>query len=235
MNFWAHECMLSFQVVLLSTDISMAATFYVRPPANFVIPDQSPSMPLATPHLMSHATDQNMSNTRRSSNSTRLVGSFFSSLPISLPPSLLSTPTVLNHYVVIMYYMRFPTYKWLANRSITPSNTTTYSLTDMQAALTAAHGTYKSPFAPSPAPTNRKTGATPYIGCSGPRYNETAAGKGSSDSGRTVVDEMWYYMWVNGRPQDGKAVPVNATAPNTSCAKASGALNYYLRTPSSLQ
>jgi len=39
-----------------------------------------------------------------------------------------------------MYYMRLPTYDWLAKRGITPSNTTTYTLSDMQAALTAGHG-----------------------------------------------------------------------------------------------
>jgi hypothetical protein len=40
----------------------------------------------------------------------------------------------------IMYYMRLPTYEWLAKSGITPSNTTTYTLSDMQAALTDGHG-----------------------------------------------------------------------------------------------
>jgi ribonuclease T2 len=40
----------------------------------------------------------------------------------------------------IMYYMRLPTHVWLANKGITPSNTTTYALSDMQAALTAGFG-----------------------------------------------------------------------------------------------
>jgi hypothetical protein len=39
-----------------------------------------------------------------------------------------------------MYYMRLPTYDWLAKSGITPSNTTTYTLSDMQAALTDGHG-----------------------------------------------------------------------------------------------
>jgi ribonuclease T2 len=39
-----------------------------------------------------------------------------------------------------MYYMRLPTYEWLAKSGITPSNTTTYTLSDMQAALTDGNG-----------------------------------------------------------------------------------------------
>jgi len=119
----------------------------------------------------------------------------------------------------IKYYMRFPTAKWLEMVDITPSNSTTYSLADIQGQLATMHG------------------ATPYIGCTGPRYNTTEQGKAenSTDNGRTVVDEVWYYMHVYGRPQDGNAVPVNATSPNTSCAKARGALNYYEMTPSSIQ
>jgi ribonuclease T2 len=40
----------------------------------------------------------------------------------------------------IMYYMRLPTYVWLAKKGITPSNSTTYTLSNMQAALTDAYG-----------------------------------------------------------------------------------------------
>lgn len=98
-----------------------------------------------------------------------------------------------------------------------PRNSTTYKLGDMQAALASG------------------LGAVPYIGCSGPKYNTTAAGAGSLDNGRTVVDEVWYYQHVYGRPQEGNSVPVNATSPVTSCAKSANAINYCLRTPSSLQ
>ncbi|EXJ88965.1 hypothetical protein A1O3_02029 [Capronia epimyces CBS 606.96] len=118
---------------------------------------------------------------------------------------------------VIKYYKRLPTWEWLHEAAIVPSNSTTYTLSDFQAALT------------------KRYGATPYIGCSGPRYNATEAGKGSTDNGRTVVSEVWYYSHVVGRPQDGNSIPVNATSPNTSCAKAKGALNYYEVTPGSIQ
>ncbi|KAG9779101.1 ribonuclease T2, partial [Aureobasidium melanogenum] len=117
----------------------------------------------------------------------------------------------------IKYYNRLPTWEWLNEAKIVPSNSTTYTLSDLQAALT------------------QKYGATPYIGCSGPRYNTTEAGKDSSDNGRTVISEVWYYSHVIGRPQDGNSIPVNATGSNTSCAKAKGALHYYEMTPESVQ
>jgi len=79
----------------------------------------------------------------------------------------------------ILYYRRLPTWGWLAQAGIRPSNTTTYTLSTMQNVLSRAYG------------------ATPYIGCSGPRYNTTAAGKGSSDSGGTVISEVWYYLHVS--------------------------------------
>lgn len=133
-------------------------------------------------------------------------------------PEYVENEDVLDFFeTAVMYYKRFPTYDWLAEAGITPSNSTTYTLADLQNALASKHG------------------AIPYIGCSGARYNSTAAGANSGDGGRMVISEVWYYMHVLGRPQDGNAVPVNATSPITSCAKAEGALEYYLRTPSSLQ
>ena len=79
----------------------------------------------------------------------------------------------------IMYYLRVPTYKWLSLEGITPSNETRVSLEDVQGALTKGYG------------------ATPYLGCSGPRYNTTEDGEGSGDSGRTVISEVWYYSHVS--------------------------------------
>lgn len=111
-----------------------------------------------------------------------------------------------------MYYRRLPTWGFLANAGITPSNTTTYSLSAMQSALVKGYG------------------ALPYIGCSGPMYNETAAGKNSTDPGRTVVNEVWYYFHAYGRPQAGVWLPSNATGSVSSCAKAANALQYNLRT-----
>lgn len=74
----------------------------------------------------------------------------------------------------IAYYRTVPTHKWLAAAGIVPSNTTTYTLSDIQTALTDAFG------------------AVPYLACSGNAYNTTAAGQGSADSGKTALSEVWY-------------------------------------------
>lgn len=79
----------------------------------------------------------------------------------------------------ISYYLRLPTYKWLESAGITPSNSSQVSLGDFQGALTSAYG------------------ALPYVGCSGPRYNETSAGANSTDNGRTAISEVWYYQHVS--------------------------------------
>ncbi|EME82494.1 uncharacterized protein MYCFIDRAFT_189121 [Pseudocercospora fijiensis CIRAD86] len=96
----------------------------------------------------------------------------------------------------IGYYQKFSTWEWLAKHGITPSNSTGYSRVQLENALAAEHG------------------AVPYVGCSGPRYNDTAAGKAakSTDTGRTVLSEVWYYMHVFGRPQDHRYVPVDQTS-----------------------
>ncbi|KAF2152265.1 ribonuclease T2 [Myriangium duriaei CBS 260.36] len=121
------------------------------------------------------------------------------------------------YQTAITYYRRRPTYDWLAAAGIRPSNSTTYSLSDMQAALRKGYG------------------ALPYVGCTGPRYNSTEAGKGSTDNGRTIVDEMWYYLHIYGRPQDGHGVPIDATGSVSSCATTKGALTYPLRSAGSIR
>lgn len=115
-----------------------------------------------------------------------------------------------------MYNSRLNTYQWLADADVVPSNSTTYTITDFEEALSAEYG------------------ATPYVGCSGPRYNETAQGQGSLDNGRTQVSEMWYYFHVNGRPQEGHSVPLERSG-SSSCAKAEGALHYYERANGSVR
>jgi ribonuclease T2 len=60
--------------------------------------------------------------------------------------------------------------------------------------------------------------------------------KGSSDNEYTVVSEVWYYYHVYGRVQRGQGLSVNASINGgsvSSCAKATGALIYPLRTSSS--
>lgn len=55
---------------------------------------------------------------------------------------------VVNFFdTVTKAYLMFPTYKWLAAANITPSNSTTYDLSDIQNALQQA------------------SGAVPYLGC----------------------------------------------------------------------
>lgn len=119
---------------------------------------------------------------------------------------------------VVSYFETLPTWRWLACKGIHPSNSTAYSLADIQGALA------------------QKYGVLPYVGCSGPKYNTTEAGKGSLDNGGTVLSEMWYYMHVAGRPQDGRRVPVAADVNGgkaSNCAKAAGAVWYYERTAGS--
>jgi ribonuclease T2 len=76
------------------------------------------------------------------------------------------------------------------------------------------------------------SGATPYVGCDGPAFNETSAGKGSKDGGQTVLSEVWYFMHVNGRPQDKMPVPIDSTSAST-CATSENAVWYYERTQGS--
>ncbi|KAF2964271.1 hypothetical protein GQX73_g9287 [Xylaria multiplex] len=118
---------------------------------------------------------------------------------------------------VVAYYQDLPTWRWLAEGGIAPSNRTAYSVADIQGVLRA------------------RFGKTPYVGCGGPRFNETKAGEGSADNGFTVLAEMWYYYHARGRVQRVDGVPTDATGSTTSCAKAPGAVWYYERTPRSVR
>jgi ribonuclease T2 len=134
----------------------------------------------------------------------------------------------------IKYYQRFPTYKWLKAKDIVPSNSTTYSYTAIRDVLAKKHG------------------GVPFLGCSGPRFNATEAGKGSTDNGYTVLSEVWYYEHVStlfsllplsytprdsnthiqvyGRTQEGRTVSVDASPTYlTNCAMTKGAIHYYQR------
>lgn len=119
----------------------------------------------------------------------------------------------------IGYYKQLPTWAWLAKHDILPRNSSSglggYSLKDFEDALTQEYG------------------AVPYLGCSGPRFNETDAGRASNatDSGRTELDEVWYYMHVYGRPQDHRPVPVDRVGVS-GCTNATGGVQYYERTAS---
>ncbi|WPH03937.1 ribonuclease T2 [Acrodontium crateriforme] len=110
----------------------------------------------------------------------------------------------------IMYYLRLPTWGWLGAHGIYPSNSTTYTLSHMESAL------------------KQEYGALPYLGCTGPRYNETAAGKGSLDNGKTQFSEVWYNFHSYGRPQNGGTSRLDNGFPS-NCAKTTGAVHYYER------
>ena len=113
----------------------------------------------------------------------------------------------------IAYYRTLPSWGWLSAASIHPSNTTAYSLSSIQGALTQGFG------------------ELPFVGCGGPKYNETEAGRGSDDNGGTVLNEIWYYYHVYGASQRNQGVRVPAPESfRTTCAKAKDAIWYYERT-----
>lgn len=113
----------------------------------------------------------------------------------------------------IAYDRTLPTWGWLSAAAIWPSNTTSYSLGDIQDALSNGFG------------------EQPFVGCGGPKYNETEAGKGSDDNGGTVMNEVWYYYHVYGASQrtQGVRLPVLESY-TTTCAKATNAIWYHERT-----
>ncbi|ORY88401.1 ribonuclease T2 [Leucosporidium creatinivorum] len=87
---------------------------------------------------------------------------------------------------------QFPTFDILATRGIYPSNSTTTTLAEMNAAFLSS------------------TGAIPYFGCVA---DETGA--------KTVLTEVWVYNHVLGTPQFGQYSPVNTTYPST-CSNSTG-------------
>ncbi|ORY76635.1 ribonuclease T2-like protein [Protomyces lactucae-debilis] len=99
------------------------------------------------------------------------------------------------------YFTSHPTYEWLARAGITPSNTTTYSLSQIQAAIRNA------------------TGVNAFVGC-----NRNAA----MNNTRDVFSEMWYYGHVEGRVQDLDFVPVDSNKFGNSTCVSSG-ITYPLR------
>ncbi|GAW25106.1 putative ribonuclease T2 family protein [Rosellinia necatrix] len=125
---------------------------------------------------------------------------------------------------VAAFYERVPTHAFLARAGVVPSNGTAYSLARLQRALRAGPG-------------GRAGGRVPYLGCTGPRYNETEAGAGSRDDGFTVLAEVWYYYRVRGRVQRVDPVPVDPPAGGSlsNCATSPRAVWYYERTPGSVR
>ncbi|KAK0649088.1 ribonuclease T2-like protein [Cercophora newfieldiana] len=135
------------------------------------------------------------------------------------PENLTRHTDLLDFFTVSAdYFKTLPTWDWLAEGGIRPSNSTGYSLSQIQAVLKEKHG------------------GVPFIGCGGPRWNETEAGEGTKDAGKTVLNEVWYYFHVYGRVQGGKGEAVGADMNGgsvSSCSKADGAIWYYERTEGS--
>ncbi|KIJ54910.1 hypothetical protein M422DRAFT_73659 [Sphaerobolus stellatus SS14] len=107
----------------------------------------------------------------------------------------------------IRAYKMFPTGQFLASQGIVPSNTTTYTLTQLNNAIKA------------------HTGAIPYFGCSGANAPE--------GDGRTILTEVWYYNYVLGTTQTGTYKHIDTTF-GSSCTK-TGQISYLERTPSSIR
>src|ERR1700761_3818323 len=81
-------------------------------------------------------------------------------------PNYVKNQEVVEFYqTAIKYFLRLPTWGWLAEAGIKPSNSTSYTLSDVQSALTKGYG------------------KLPYLGCTGPAYNSTLAGAGTTDKG----------------------------------------------------
>ncbi|GAB0132726.1 hypothetical protein EsDP_00001154 [Epichloe bromicola] len=119
---------------------------------------------------------------------------------------------------VIRWQRRLPTFRWLADAGIRPSNNTAYAYADVQGALT------------------RGFGSSVFVGCGGPRFNETEAGRGSADNGRTELNEIWYYYHVRGTPRgaDGNKLDAGTAGGRlTTCAEAKEAVKYYERSEGS--
>jgi ribonuclease T2 len=83
---------------------------------------------------------------------------------------------VIDYFETSMnYFTLHPTYEWLSRAGITPSNTTTYSLTQIQAAIRNA------------------TGTNAFLGCNRNR---------AMNNTRNLLSEVWYYGYNRGRVQD---------------------------------
>ena len=116
----------------------------------------------------------------------------------------------------IRYYLSLPTFDWLAAEGITPSNKTSYSLDQISNAL------------------EKHYGAKPYIGCSGPEFKDTDAGKHSNDSGNTVLNEVWYFNHVYGPVRNANTSRIDSSS-HSRCSQSDKAIWYYERAPESVK
>ncbi|KAG6146409.1 hypothetical protein E4U28_000602 [Claviceps purpurea] len=149
--------------------------------------------------------------------------SLLSSMKKHWPPNSSPHDDLFTFFeTVLRWHRTLPTFQWLLDAGIQPSNTTSYTYAAIQAALAQTPDGQHHP----PA----------FIGCGGPRFNETLRGRGSLDNGRTELNEIWYYFHVRGRPQRGEGRRVHAGDAGgrlTTCAVAEGAVRYLERSEGS--
>ncbi|OCF39256.1 hypothetical protein I317_06925 [Kwoniella heveanensis CBS 569] len=113
-----------------------------------------------------------------------------------------STEAALIDYyeAAIKGFVQYPTYEWLEAEGVVPSNETSYDIAGIQKIL------------------EERSGAAPYVGCSGPN--------------KDILTEVWYNTHSLGRPQSGFLKPVDAIGRTTNCNTASGVW-YYTRSEGS--
>lgn len=104
----------------------------------------------------------------------------------------------------VRIFKTYPTYAWLSQAGIVPSNSTTYALADLQAAL------------------KKQSGAVPYLGC------YTKNGVASLDevwcaflrepsrmTEKLILGGCRYFSHSNGPPQLADLHPVDSTTPSS--------------------
>lgn len=120
-------------------------------------------------------------------------------------PSLSSRPSIsLRCMLSVIFCDEFIELMIISSAGIVPSNTTTYTLAQLQNAVKA------------------QTGAIPFFGCGG-----TGAG---GSAGRNILNEAWHFNHVLGTEQYGHFKPIDSTTPST-CSPTG--IRYLERTPSS--
>lgn len=149
--------------------------------------------------------------------------------------------------------IQYPTYQWLANASIVPSNTTGYSLAQIEGTLTKASGAVPyvrlsllhlfymdRPFQRGHTPGDaaikaclwrRRMYSARSTGTICVAYDMLTLQIGCSGPTRQTITEVWYYSHVLGKPQDGIFKPINQTT-TSSCNKTEP-LWYYTRSDGS--
>lgn len=102
--------------------------------------------------------------------------------------------SIIDYFeATVLHDLQYPTYTWLEEAGITPSNSSGVQLQDMMDVLTDKSGA--APYVSTAVFISQSTSSdvlvlmTAQIGCGGPD--------------RTELYEVWYYSHSLGRPQEG--------------------------------